>query len=181
MGETTVSTRATARAGTAALCAGVILGATGCADSGRPAAGASPVACPTGTVEFVSARPGVAESMVPDTPLFAEVCRYEKAGGEAAPSSPRPASAGRLEGTELDALVDALNAAGPTDPRRCGVPAASDATTIVWTTFRYASGPPVQVRWSGPCNQSSNGTKLADGLAREIPPYWTNPVPLQVN
>lgn len=181
MGETTVSTRVTAGAGTAALCAGVILGATGCADSGRPAADAAPVACPTGTVEFVSARPGVAESMVPDTPLFAEVCRYEKAGGEAAPSSPRPASAGRLEGAELDALVDALNAAGPTDPRRCGVPAAPDATTIVWTTFRYASGPPVQVRWSGPCNQSSNGTKLADGLAREIPPYWTNPVPLQVN
>ncbi|BCN58602.1 hypothetical protein [Prescottella equi] len=181
MGETTVSTRVTAGAGTAALCAGVILGATGCADSGRSAADAAPVACPTGTVEFVSARPGVAESMVPDTPLFAEVCRYEKAGGEAALSSPRPASAGRLEGTELDALVDALNAAGPTDPRRCGVPAASDATTIVWTTFRYASGPPVQVRWSGPCNQSSNGTKLADGLAREIPPYWTNLVPLQVN
>lgn len=96
-------------------------------------------------------------------------------------SGPELPSAGRLEGAELDALVDALNAAGPTDPRRCGVPAAPDATTIVWTTFRYASGPPVQVRWSGPCNQSSNGTKLADGLAREIPPYWTNPVPLQVN
>lgn len=139
------------------------------------------MACPTGTVEFVSARPGVAESMVPDTPLFAEVCRYEKAGGEATPSSPRPASAGRVEGAELDALVDALNAAGPTNPRRCGTPTASEVATIVWTTFRYSSGPPVQVRWSGPCNQSSNGTKLADGLAREIPPYWTNPVPLQVN
>lgn len=87
----------------------------------------------------------------------------------------------RLEGAPLDTVVGALNAAGPTNPRRCGVPTAMSPAAIVWTTFHYASGPPVSVYWSGPCNQSHNGTKNADGLAHEIAPYWTNPVPLQAN
>ncbi|MCA1007896.1 hypothetical protein LCL87_19465 [Rhodococcus hoagii] len=189
MGETTkISTRIAVGVGTAALCAGAVLLFTDSADAARTEPGAVaesptavPVACPAGGLDFGPARAGVAETMVPDTPLFAEVCRYDRPGGEAEPVPPHLASSGRLEGAALDAVVDALNAAGPTNPRRCGAPMALSAATITWATFHYSDGPPVQVYWSGPCNQSHNGTKLADGIAHEIPPYWTNPVPLQVN
>ncbi len=122
-------------------------------------------------------RPGTAEVMVPDAPLFAEVCRYEKAGGEETKSPPPLTASGRIDGAELASVVDAFNAAdGPANPRRCGrPPQVGDPATIVWTTFHYADGLPVLVGWSGPCNQLGNGTKTADKLPRQIPPYWTNP------
>lgn len=127
--------------------------------------------------EFGPARPGTAEAMVPDTPLFADVCRYERAGLDwEEPAPPNLTASGRIEGADLATVVDAFNAAGgPANPRRCGGPAGDGPQTIVWTTFHYADGLPVRVGWSGPCNQVNNGTKSADNLPRQIPPYWTNP------
>ncbi|RDI30409.1 hypothetical protein DEU38_106225 [Rhodococcus sp. AG1013] len=127
--------------------------------------------------EFGPARPGTAEVMVPDTPLFAEVCRYEKAArGDAPPTPPPLTASGRIDGAELAPVVDAFNAAAsPANPRRCGGPAGGGPETFVWTTFHYADGLPVHVGWSGPCNQSNNGTRSAEGPASPIPPYWANP------
>lgn len=126
--------------------------------------------------EFGAARPGTAETMVPDTPLFADVCRYDWPGGE--PTPPPLGASGRIDGAELATVVDAFNAAvGPANPRRCGGPLGGGPQTLVWTTFHYADGPPVRVGWTGPCNQSNNGTKSAEGPIGPIPPYWTDPVP----
>ncbi|NMM91349.1 hypothetical protein B2J88_44810 [Rhodococcus sp. SRB_17] len=74
---------------------GIALVLTGCTNDDRAAEStdtttsvvetrAEPqVDCSSGlSGEFGPARPGAAEVMVPDTPLFAEVCRYEKPGGE---------------------------------------------------------------------------------------------------
>lgn len=192
MGE---KTRTSGRVLTAAaLCAGtgIALALTGCAtdnDDGQPTKSvdirtfdtqtAKPqVDCSAGpSGEFGPARPGTAEAMVPDTPLFAEVCRYDKPGGEQTPTLPPLAASGRIDGAELATVVAAFNAAAsPANPRRCGRPTQTgDSATIVWTTFHYADGLPVHVNWFGPCNQSNNGTRIAEGLASEIPPYWTNP------
>ncbi|BCN76211.1 hypothetical protein [Prescottella equi] len=189
MGETT---RASGRVLTAAaLCAGagIALALTGCAsdnDDDQPTKSVdvtmfetetTEVDCSAGpSWEFGLARPGTAEAMVPDTPLFAEVCRYDKPGGEQTPPLPPLAASGRIDGADLAAVVAAFNAgASPANPRRCGGPSIGDPETLVWTTFHYADGPTVRVGWSGPCNQSSNGTRTAEGLASEIPPYWTNP------
>lgn len=182
-------------AGLAALCAGAALlihnsagtdGASAQTETAPVVAvpAAAPVACPAGSPEFGPARPGTAETMVPDSPLSADVCRYEKAGGDfgSAPSTPPPLTlSGRLEGAELVAVVDAFNAGGPGNPRLCGIGIVGAPATIVWTTFHYAAGPAVNVTWwgTGPCNQSHNGTKTDGGLAHEIPPYWTDPVPPQ--
>lgn len=174
------------------LCAvvGIALALTGCTNDDRAAGSggtttsvvetqAKPqVGCSSGLSEELGpVRPGIAETMVPDTPLYAEVCRYEKAGGEETPTPPPLTASGRIDGAELAAVVDAFNAAAsPANPRRCGRPTQiGDPETIVWTTFHYADGVPVLVGWSGPCNQSYNGLKSAEGLSSPIPPYWTNP------
>lgn len=178
------------------LCAGagVALALTGCANNGdgQPAKSVDirtfdvittepQVECSSGwSRDFGPARPGTAEAMVPDTPLFAEVCRYdEPARGDGPPVPPPLTASGRLDGAELAIVVDAFNAAAsPANPRLCGRPTQIGyPETLVWTTFHYADGLPVRVVWSGPCNQSHNGARTAEGLASQIPPYWTNPEP----
>lgn len=175
------------------LCAGVAiaLAMTGCAtDDDRPAKSVDirtfetrtavpQVDCSSGSVwEFGPARPGTAETMVPDAPLFAEVCRYDRPGGEQTPTPPPLTASGRIDGAELSAVVDAFNAAaGPANPRRCGGPVGGGPDTFVWATFHYADGLPVRVAWSAPCHQSDNGTTTAEGPAGPIPPYWTDPEP----
>lgn len=115
------------------LCAGVAtaLAMTGCAtDDDRPAKSVDirtfetrtavpQVDCSSGSVwEFGPARPGTAETMVPDAPLFAEVCRYDRPGGEQTPTPPPLTASGRIDGAELSAVVDAFNAAAGPTPNR---------------------------------------------------------------
>ncbi|MDH6284296.1 hypothetical protein [Prescottella agglutinans] len=192
MGESTKVSGRVLTASTLCVVVGIALALTGCTNDVRATGSpdittldvetqAEPqVECSSGWRDFGPARPGTAETMVPDAPLFAEVCRYEKAArGDGPPTPPPLTASGRIDGAELATVVDAFNAAtGEVNPRRCGrPPQVGDPATIVWTTFHYAEGLPVQVAWSGPCNQIGNGTKSADNLPRQIPPYWTNPEP----
>ncbi len=179
MGETTVSTRVTARAGTAALCAGVILGATECAGLGayRGGCGAGGVSHGHCRVRLRPAR-GVAESMVPDTHCSPK-CAATRRPVAKRPRAPRGCLRRASQRGPNSTLVDASTRQDQPIPGAAGVPAAG--------RHRRSCGPPSATRRARRCrsagpdraNQSSNGTKLADGLAREIPPYWTNPVPLQ--
>lgn len=168
---------------------GVALAVAGCANADRTTESVdvetfevgtaeTPVECSSGwSRDFGPARPGTAETMVPNTPLSAEVCRYDEPARRDGPPTPPPLTAsGRIDGAELATVVDAFNAAdGPANPRRCGGPVGGGPMTSVWTTFHYSDGPPVRVGWTGPCNQSNNGTKTAEGPAGPIPPYWTDP------
>lgn len=190
MGETSKVSGSVLTASALCVGVGIALALTGCTNDDRAAEStdtttsvvdtpAEPqVECSSGwSRDFGPARPGTAEAMVPDTPLFAEVCRYDvPARGDGPPTPPPLTASGRIDGAELATVVDSFNAAdGPVNPRRCGGPDGGGPATFVWTTFHYAEGLPVHVGWSGPCNQSRNGTKSAEGLASQIPPYWTDP------
>ncbi len=110
----------------------------------------------------VRLRPaGVAESMVPEPHCSPKCAATRRPVGEAAPSSPRPASAGRLKGAELDALVDALNAAGPTDPRRCGSRRPR--------TPRRSCGPPSATRRARRCRSAGPDRAISRATERSSP------------
>ncbi|MFE0463830.1 hypothetical protein ACFW1A_31705 [Kitasatospora sp. NPDC058965] len=116
----------------------------------------------------VSRRPGVEEVIVPESPVSAWVCLYDRTsatGASGSPAGPVLSGSGGLSGSRLSALVASLDAA-PKGAVRC----VTDAHTVAAVRFVYPSGPDVEVRIGvDTCRTASNGSRDVNATAVTVP------------